>query len=160
VRARACCCVAVNGATRVQVEYALQVVWPKERATDKLDKDNPQHMLWLFDVASRRAAEFGIQGVTLKKTQGVVKHIIPAIAATNATIAAAEVNEALKYVTGIATSLDNYMMYNGVTGTYTHTFEYARNEACAVCGSPSVTIDMLATATVADLIEQLKTDAQ
>ena len=124
------------------IEYALQVLWPRDKADVKLDKDNAEHMLWLFESAKARADEFGIEGVTLKKTQGVVKNIIPAIASTNAAIAAAEVNEALKYVTSAALNLDNYMMYNGVTGLYTHTFDYERNPECAVCGSPQKTISL------------------
>ena len=142
------------------VEYCMQVTWPKERPNDKLDKDDAQHMLWLFEAASKRAAEFGIAGVTLKKTQGVVKNIIPAIASTNAIVAAAECCEALKYATAIALSLDNYMMYNGVTGLYTHTFDYARNEKCPVCGSPTLVATLSSVATVADFIDYLKSHAQ
>ena len=124
------------------VEYALKVLWPRDRASDKLDKDNAEHMLWIFEQAKKRADEFGISGVTLKKTQGVVKNIIPAIASTNAAIAAAEVNEALKYVTSCAGNLENYLMYNGVTGLYTHTFEYEKNPQCAVCGKPQTRMTM------------------
>ncbi len=56
-------------------------------ADAKFDADNPDHMKWMFETALKRAAEFNIKGVTYRLTQGVVKHIIPAIAATNAIIA-------------------------------------------------------------------------
>lgn len=54
-----------------------------------MDTDDPEHISWLFKVASERAKDFKIEGVTWTLTQGVVKNIIPAIASTNAIIAGA-----------------------------------------------------------------------
>lgn len=120
-----------------------------------MDGDDPDHISWLFERASARANEFGIEGVTWSLTQGVVKNIvshggrhyplgwwnvacltmarnqrlrsvvtcspsprlphhyalaqIPAIASTNAIIAAASCNEAFKIATSSASYLSNYM---------------------------------------------------
>ena len=51
------------------------------------------------------------QGVTYQLTQGVTKNIIPAIASTNAIVAAACTLEALKTVTMCSTGMNNYMMW-------------------------------------------------
>jgi NEDD8-activating enzyme E1 len=69
------------------IEWASVLEWPKVQGDKKLDTDDPEHISWLYSVASARAKEFKIEGVTWSLTQGVVKNIIPAIASTNAIIA-------------------------------------------------------------------------
>lgn len=51
-----------------------------------------------------------VQGVTWQLTGGVVKNIIPAIASTNAIIAAACALETLKLITMCSTGINNYIM--------------------------------------------------
>merc|ERR1719510_711778 len=97
-------------------------------------------MEWIFKQAADRAETFGIQGVTYQLTMGVVKRIIPAIASTNALISAALVAEAIKISTYCGPVLNNYMMYMGQTGVYTHTFEYEKKESCMVCGGGLLTM--------------------
>ena len=81
------------------VMYAKLILWPKEKKDEPIDGDDPDHIRWLFEQAAERAAEFGIKGVNYRLTQGVVKNIIPAVASTNAVIAASCANEAFKIAT-------------------------------------------------------------
>ena len=102
----------------------------------KLDKDNGHHMTWLFNRGQEWADKHGIKGLTYSLTQQVIKNIIPAVAATNATVAAACVNECFKYISFCAPNMNNYQQYNGSSGTYSRTFKYGRVKGCEACQDP------------------------
>ncbi|KIV90271.1 hypothetical protein B0A52_03704 [Exophiala mesophila] len=128
------------------IEWAHIMAWDEQRKDEPLDTDDPEHITWLYNQALARAKEFNIQGVTYSMTQGVVKNIIPAIASTNAIIAAACCNEALKIATSCAPFLENYVMYTGDSnegGLYTYTFAAEKKDDCPVCGNlaQNVTVD-------------------
>lgn len=122
----------------------------------KLDTDNPEHIQWLYEQALARAAEFNITGVTYTMTQGVVKNIIPAIASTNAIIAASCCNEAFKIATNTNPYLNNYMMYTGNDGVYTYTFEHERKPDCPVCGNQATVVEAKGDWTLQEFIDILK----
>ena len=97
------------------VEYSKILLWPKEKPFGEdtnIDGDDPQHISWIYEKARERAEQFGIQGVTFRLTQGVVKRIIPAVASTNAVIAAACATEVFKVATSCCNPLNNYMVFN------------------------------------------------
>lgn len=140
------------------IEWAHIIAWDQEKPFPKLDNDDPEHITWLYKKASDRAAEFKITGVTYSLTQGVVKNIIPAIASTNAVIAASCCNEALKIATSSNPSLgmdENYMMYSGNDSIYTYTFKHEQKPDCPVCGNIARDIDVDGEGTLQDFIDSL-----
>jgi NEDD8-activating enzyme E1 len=142
------------------IAYAYTMEWERTFGDKKLDKDNPEHMTWVYERALQRANTFGIEGVTYFKTLGVVKNIIPAVASTNAIISACCVNEALKLLTYCSQTMNTYYMYMGSQEIYTTTFEYGRNESCLVCSDSSKArlISVSGMITLADLISKLSED--
>lgn len=140
------------------IEWAHIIAWEEERKDVVLDTDDPEHISWLYQKALKRAKEFNIEGVTYSMTQGVVKNIIPAIASTNAIIAASCCNEALKLATNTAPPIgmpetNNYMMYTGDDGIYSYTFEHQKKEDCAVCGNRPKDLGVNPQWTLQDLID-------
>lgn len=75
----------------------------------------------------------GISGVNYRLVQGVIKNIIPAVASTNAVIAAAIVTEAFKVATSCCPLLNNYAVFNDADGIYTFTYEAERKSDCITC---------------------------
>eukprot|EP00467_Chlorarachnion_reptans_P025802 CAMPEP_0114514832 /NCGR_PEP_ID=MMETSP0109-20121206/16377_1 /TAXON_ID=29199 /ORGANISM="Chlorarachnion reptans, Strain CCCM449" /LENGTH=552 /DNA_ID=CAMNT_0001694925 /DNA_START=192 /DNA_END=1850 /DNA_ORIENTATION=- len=121
-----------------------------------LDKDNPEHMTWLYERAKERAAKFNISGVTYNLTMQYVKNIIPAIASTNAVISAACTNEAIKYLTACAPVLDNYFSYYAQGGCYTRTFAYQKNPECFTCGVQEISMEVAPNQTLKELMEAIE----
>ncbi|RMZ89219.1 hypothetical protein DV736_g3554, partial [Chaetothyriales sp. CBS 134916] len=145
------------------IEWAHIIAWEEQRKGDTLDTDDPEHISWLYRTALARAREFNISGVTYAMTQGVVKNIIPAIASTNAIIAAACTNEALKIATSVVPYLDNYMMYTGdsnESGLYSYTFAAEQKSDCPVCGNLAQTLDVDGDSRLEDFIASLAERAE
>ncbi|KUJ22281.1 uncharacterized protein LY89DRAFT_693715 [Mollisia scopiformis] len=140
------------------IEWAHIMAWEQEKPFPKLDNDDPEHITWLYKKALARAAEFNITGVTYSLTQGVVKNIIPAIASTNAIIAASCCNEAFKIATNANPALggeENYMMYSGNDSIYTYTFKHEKKDDCPVCGNMAKNLDVDPNLTLQEFIESL-----
>ena len=127
--------------------YAHLIEYPKLFPDDKPDKDDPVYQNWVYAKAAERADKFGINGVTLMHTQGVIKNIIPAIASTNAIVAAACANEAFKIVSNCCAYLNNNLMYMGAGNIYAPTLNYERSPTCLVCGD-GVELELSAEATL------------
>lgn len=117
------------------IEYAHLILWQNERADEKFDSDNAEHIGWVYNKAAERAKAFGIEGVTYSKTQGVVKNIVPAVPSTNAIVASVCALEAVKLATSFCQSMQNYTMYMGTESVYTHTAPYERDPECIVCSA-------------------------
>ncbi len=139
------------------VEWAHVIAWDQDKPFPELDKDDPEHITWLYQKALARAQEFNIPGVTYALTQGVVKNIIPAIAATNSVIAAACCNEALKIASSCAPALglpdDNYTMYSGNDAIYTYTFRHDKKDDCPVCGQVARDLPVDPAQTLRELVD-------
>ena len=125
-----------------------------------IDTDDPEHITWLYHKALDRSQEFNIPRLTYSLTQGVVKNIIPAIASTNAIIAASCCNEALKIATGCNPFLQNYMQYTGDAGIYTFNMDYEQMPDCPVCGNLPRDLVVDPDSTLHELIEGLGTRAE
>ncbi|KAK6464883.1 hypothetical protein DFJ63DRAFT_284687 [Scheffersomyces coipomensis] len=122
------------------IEWASVIRWPQVFPGQKFDADNPEDVEWMYTSALSRANAFGIDGVTKSLTLGVVKNIIPAIASTNAVIAASCCNEAFKLITNSNPILNNYMTYSGDDSIFTFTFELSKRKTCPVCGIVGISI--------------------
>jgi len=118
------------------VEYTRVILWEKEKpfGDTPMDGDNPEHIQWALEKSQERAAEYNIQGVDIRLVQGVIKHIIPAVASTNAVIAAVCVLEAVKMASNLACNLDNYMNFQQEVGASMQVVKLERNPDCIHCG--------------------------
>lgn len=127
-----------------------EVFEPLDGKNSNFEPDNIRHIDWLVKRSIERANKFQIPSSSINRffVQGIVKRIIPAVASTNAIIAASCCNEALKILTESNPFLDNYMMYVGEDGAYTYTFNLEKRSDCPVCGVLSEVYDISASSTV------------
>ncbi|CAH1403213.1 unnamed protein product [Nezara viridula] len=118
------------------IEYVKLIQWPKENPFDcAIDGDDPHHTNWIYEKSQDRANQFNIPGITYRLVQGVIKNIIPAVASTNAIIAAACATEVFKMATSCCLPLKNYMVFNDLDGIYTYTYEAEKKEDCLACSN-------------------------
>lgn len=85
----------------------------------------------------------------------MIKHIIPAVASTNAIIAAACVTEAFKLATSCHKQMKNYMVFNDTEGIYSYTYEQEKNPTCIVCSNVPITLEFAADDCLQKLLDFL-----
>nr|XP_014343461.1 PREDICTED: NEDD8-activating enzyme E1 catalytic subunit isoform X6 [Latimeria chalumnae] len=124
-----------------------------------LDGDDPEHIQWIFQKSLERAAQFNITGITYRLTQGVIKRIIPAVASTNAVIAAACATEVFKIASSAYIPLNNYLVFNDVDGLYMYTFEAERKENCPACSQLPQEIQFQSSAKLQEVLDYLTNSA-
>ncbi|KAH8869651.1 NEDD8-activating enzyme E1 catalytic subunit [Schistosoma japonicum] len=145
------------------IEYVRILLWSKENPfgdSVMIDGDSPEHIQWIYEKSCERAKQFGISGVTLRLVQGVVKRIIPAVASTNAVIAAACATEVFKLITFCYNYLNNYMNFSDIDGVYTYGFSVERKPDCLACNNVPRTLTFQDTCTLKEVIEYLKTNPE
>lgn len=140
------------------IEYVKIIQWDKENPfSGALDGDDPAHVTWVCEKAQERANNFNITGVNYRLTQGVLKHIIPAVSSTNAVIAAVCTTEVFKIATSCYESMNNYMVFNDIDGVYTYKYEAEKKDDCLACSSipKTISINNPSSMTLQDLIDLL-----
>ncbi|CBY07453.1 unnamed protein product [Oikopleura dioica] len=142
------------------IEWSRIIAWDEEKPFEgePVDGDNPYHIQWLTEKARERADQFKIDasGIDFRKTQGVIKRIIPAVASTNAVIASQCVTEAFKLATYSYDNMDNYSMLNQTEGIYQFVYPAERKEDCVICGQERRIVEVQKEKTLGDLIDKLK----
>ncbi|CAD8102004.1 unnamed protein product [Paramecium sonneborni] len=145
------------------IAYVYEVLWQKEQPDLKLDKDNFDHMNWIYQKALERAKQFNIEGVTYKLTLGVVKNIIPAVASTNALIASICTVECIKILTGNGSQLNNYIQWYGQnhqTGVGINVIQQERLDECTECSIQQLQIKVKRTDQLSILLTLLPPDIE
>ncbi|KAF8820660.1 NEDD8-activating enzyme E1 catalytic subunit [Cardiosporidium cionae] len=138
------------------IEYAMTIQWEKKFPEKPLNREEEEAIQWVYETAKKRAMHFGISGVTLSLTMGIMKNIIPAVASTNALISASLVNEAMKLCTYTSPVMNNYLMYTGDRGVYTFTFELQKEEMCSICNTEKSLIVCNPKETFQNFMDRLK----
>ncbi|KAM3843888.1 NEDD8-activating enzyme E1 catalytic subunit isoform 2-T2 [Vipera latastei] len=144
------------------IEYVRILQWPREQPFGEgvfVDGDDPEHIQWIFEKSIERASQFNIKGLTYRLTQGVVKRIIPAVASTNAVIAAICATEVFKIATSAYMPLNNYLVFNDVDGLYTYAFEAEKKENCLACSQLPQNIEFSPSAKLQEVLDYLTNSA-
>lgn len=142
------------------IEYARLLAWADDTPFGDIpvDGDDTDHIMWIMDRAKTRADEFGIStdSIDFRKTQGVVKRIIPAVASTNAIIAAQCSFEAFKFATTAYKNMEDYTMFVQQEGVYSYTYQCQKMDDCLICGKCRKVLNISMEKKLADLLSILK----
>ena len=143
------------------IVWAKEFQWEKLRPGEAIDGDNDEHIKWIMEQAIIHQKQFKVDGeITEKLTKGVVKNIIPAIASTQAIIAAMCATEALKLITASAPTINNNFLYVGdaACGIFGNHFLFEKKPDCEECSRKLNIVKFVDGELVKDLIQRLSND--
>ncbi|CDQ75842.1 unnamed protein product [Oncorhynchus mykiss] len=137
------------------VEYVRMLQWPKDKPFGGTTMNNTTLFIVTLPLDCNQKGQKiimlyrPITGVTYRLTQGVVKRIIPAVASTNAVIAAACSTEVFKIASSTYIPLNNYLVFNIAE----------RKENCSACSQVPQDLQFPPSAKLQEVLEYLTENA-
>ncbi|KWU43431.1 hypothetical protein RHOSPDRAFT_19585 [Rhodotorula sp. JG-1b] len=119
------------------------------------DKDDEDTLDFVVGAANLRAAAFDIEGQTKFQVKEYAGNIIPAIATTNAIIAAALVHQALNVLRGSWDSARSIWLLRNSERVFDVSPLYPPNPHCAVCRAVYVPVRVVEDVTLGELVKTL-----
>ncbi|PJF18857.1 Nedd8 activating enzyme [Paramicrosporidium saccamoebae] len=114
------------------VAWTLTLEWPRLNAVE-FDVKDEEHLNRFGEMAIKRAAQYGIDGIDKPYILETIRAIVPTVISTTSLIAGISVLIAQQLTTNCFTTDANYWFYNGVQGAFLQSHSLQRDPNCPIC---------------------------
>ncbi|CRG93394.1 ubiquitin-activating enzyme, putative [Plasmodium gallinaceum] len=138
--------------------YVMNVSF-KDIKKEKLDKDNENHIKWIYEESKKRAQLFHINNLSYSLTEKVVKNSIPTTISTLMIISSLMITELFNIIT-FRNRENNYsdILYVGDNGIYMYYYKIYKSPNCMICNKKEIKLTFNKIDKLNKLVDFIKTN--